>query len=275
VGWDSTMPPPPWPAIKDESGLAGRTCNVINHRTRKLCKEDVRALADLLDSLGSRSSGGSSSSMEGEVAKVEEYVCGQHREELLCFKSLQVPRISVLDYLIRFAEFFRYSPACYVVAAAYIDRVLRSQPDFVLDAHTVHRLLLASLVVAVKFSDDVPLKNSWYAQAGGVTNRELNVLEVTLLKLLDWRVHVSAEEYDYYCGQIWPVEGENDRNGQKRSRELSPCQSQQPFSRRCRRRFGWPGPEGGPEALDPFARSAVHCRGPPRRAHSAPVGYAC
>lgn len=276
------MPPPPKHAIKGAIGLASRTCDRI------LCKDDVRALAHLLDGLGDRRStspnrncGGFSGFcgfcgvVEKEVGNAEGHGCGPPRVELLRFKSKQVSQISVFDYLTRLSEFFRCTTACYVVAAAYIDRVLRLQPDFVLDAQTVHRLLLASLVVAVKFTDDATLKNSWYAQAGGVSNRELNVLEATLLKLLGWRVHVSAEEYDYYCGQIWPAcPVEIDRSSQKRSREPSPCLLQQPIARRCRRN-GWPGTAGGPEGVSPYVPTAMHCRDPLRRAHSAPVGYAC
>jgi len=272
------MPPPPKPAFEDARGLANRTCSKIVSSTHNLCEADVRALAELLESLSSRSNHSSSSNHSEDSSSSIAGLHGLCGEEdaldnppaILCFRSQQVPQISVFDYLVRLTEFFCCSPACYVVAAAYIDRVLRSQPDFALDAGTVHRLLLASLVIAVKFTDDRPLKNTWYAKTGGVSNRELNVLEATLLKLLDWRVHVSANEYDYYCGKIWPaVQGKTDRLCLKRSRDSSP---QQPLARRCRR-SRWP--VAGPEGLGPYAGSAEHCRGPPRRARSAPVGYVC
>mmetsp|Transcript_71937 Transcript_71937/g.142729 ORF Transcript_71937/g.142729 Transcript_71937/m.142729 type:complete len:268 (+) Transcript_71937:50-853(+) len=267
------MPPPPNPAMKGPSGLASQSCNGTTSKPCHLNEEDVRALADLLDGLCSRSSNGSSNNISGlcgfcaveeEVENAEGHGFSPQTVRFLCFKSQKVPDILVVHYLTRLSAFFCCSPACYVVAAAYIDRVLQSQPDFVLDAHTVHRTLLASLVVAVKFTDDTPLKNSWYAKAGGVTNRELNLLESTLLEFLGWRVHVSAEEYDYYCGQIWPAfQRETKQSGQKRSREPSPCLSKQPLARRCRSH--WPVATGGQKRLS---------RGP-RRAHSAPVGYAC
>merc|ERR1719436_676415 len=69
-------------------------------------------------------------------------------------------------------------------------------------AYNVHRLLLTSVVVAVKFHDDVYFANAYYAQVGGVSNHELNNLEASFLKLINWRLHVTREEYLNYHREL-------------------------------------------------------------------------
>lgn len=96
----------------------------------------------------------------------------------------------------RLMLYFRCSPSCLVLCAVYIDRVLTVCPDFDLNDLTVHRLTLATLTVAAKVHDDIRFPNSWYAKMGGVSNRELNVLEGEFLQLIQWRVYVSPEDYE-------------------------------------------------------------------------------
>jgi len=65
-----------------------------------------------------------------------------------------------------------------------------------------HRLLLAGTVVAAKFHDDDFYSNAYYAKIGGVSNEEMNVLEVEFLKLLDWRADVSEQAYASWCNRL-------------------------------------------------------------------------
>lgn len=81
------------------------------------------------------------------------------------------------------------------MALVYIDRILHEHDHVDLSAFNVHRLLLASVVVATKFHDDVFFTNSFYAEVGGVSMAELNILEARLLDLLGWRAGVSVAEY--------------------------------------------------------------------------------
>eukprot|EP00416_Gambierdiscus_australes_P041844 CAMPEP_0171112572 /NCGR_PEP_ID=MMETSP0766_2-20121228/79534_1 /TAXON_ID=439317 /ORGANISM="Gambierdiscus australes, Strain CAWD 149" /LENGTH=235 /DNA_ID=CAMNT_0011574689 /DNA_START=1 /DNA_END=708 /DNA_ORIENTATION=+ len=121
------------------------------------------------------------------------------------FRVVYKPSIDISQYVDRLFAHFGCSPSCFVVAAAYLDRALRREPSMVPDGRSIHRLLLASLVSAVKFSDDAIFTNAWYAQVGGVSNRELNALEAAFLQLLDWNVYVSQEEYENYLVQLCPL----------------------------------------------------------------------
>jgi len=54
------------------------------------------------------------------------------------------------------------------------------------------------MMLAVKFFDDTYYSNAYYAKVGGVKAPEMNVLEVHFLRLIDWHLYVSPEEFDLY-----------------------------------------------------------------------------
>lgn len=113
------------------------------------------------------------------------------------FHSSRAPSISIHDYLKRLRKYFFCSDECFVHALVYIDRIGKNDSIMVCDL-TVHRLLMIAAMIAAKFHDDEFYANAYYGKAGGMTLREVNVLEVTMLKELNWRTLVPVEEYQLY-----------------------------------------------------------------------------
>jgi hypothetical protein len=78
---------------------------------------------------------------------------------LSAFRATARPDISVRSYMARIARFAGCSPACYVVAYVYLDRLLRrgrrGRGALAVDSYSVHRLLITAVLAAVKFMDDV------------------------------------------------------------------------------------------------------------------------
>jgi hypothetical protein len=77
------------------------------------------------------------------------------RKAVSAFQGLTKPAISVGGYLERIFRFAGCSPSCYVVAYIYLDRFLRRRPALAVDSFNVHRLLITSVLTAVKFVDDM------------------------------------------------------------------------------------------------------------------------
>ncbi len=119
-------------------------------------------------------------------------------EPLTVFHAVRVPSVSIHDYLFRIARYFLCSPECFVIALVYIDRIMKKQPDFTVCKLNIHRLIVTSMMLAVKFFDDVYYSNAYYAKVGGVKGPEMNVLELHFLRLIDWQLFVSPEEFDLY-----------------------------------------------------------------------------
>lgn len=115
------------------------------------------------------------------------------------FDSSSVPPIGIEKYLWRLAATFRCSDASFVSALIVVDRLLAYDGGRLpLTERNVHRIFLASLVVSVKYHEDLVYSNGHYAKAGGVHVREVNRLERTLLTSLDFDLRVHPEQFQFY-----------------------------------------------------------------------------
>ncbi|KAM3403940.1 hypothetical protein ACQJBY_007190 [Aegilops geniculata] len=76
------------------------------------------------------------------------------------------------------------------------------QPNVYMTPFSVHRLLITSVVVAAKFTDDAFFNNAFYARVGGISTIEMNRLELDLLFNLDFRLKVNLETFGSYCLQL-------------------------------------------------------------------------
>ena len=55
-------------------------------------------------------------------------------------------------------------------------------------------LLVVSLILAQKFYNDVPIRNSWWAKTFGIPLEVLNVSEITFLRWLNYSLETSEED---------------------------------------------------------------------------------
>lgn len=121
------------------------------------------------------------------------------------FQCVCPPKVSITKYLTRIHKYFHCSDECFVLALAYVDRLVKTQPLVQVTPLTCHRLMLASCVVAAKFHDDEFVSNDYYAKVGGIEASELNALEAEFLLLLDWKLFVSPREYNLYLATLYGV----------------------------------------------------------------------
>jgi len=110
------------------------------------------------------------------------------------FHINHVAPISLPDFGARLAQYFHCSPACYVVAAAYVRRIQNVAP-YALHPRSAHKMLLTCLTVAAKFCEDVTCTQTHFARCGGIETEELNSLEQTFLSSLNYAMFVGEEEF--------------------------------------------------------------------------------
>ncbi|KAG8071656.1 hypothetical protein GUJ93_ZPchr0006g44390 [Zizania palustris] len=120
------------------------------------------------------------------------------------FRATTKPGISVRAYVARVARFAGCSPACYVVAYIYLDRLLRRGRCLALavDSYSVHRLLITAVLSAVKFMDDICYNNAYFAKVGGISLMEMNYLEVDFLFGVGFDLNVTPETFGDYCAVL-------------------------------------------------------------------------
>ncbi|EKF37692.1 CYC2-like cyclin 6, putative [Trypanosoma cruzi marinkellei] len=115
-----------------------------------------------------------------------------------------VPGISLERYAQRLVTYMKCSAEVFIFSLAYIRRLLIL--GFPLHFRSIYRVLLTSLVVAAKTRDDLCCSMGYYARVGGVTNRDLNIMELWFLAdLLEFRTEVQPDEYRTVCNAITAV----------------------------------------------------------------------
>ncbi|XP_052155894.1 cyclin-P3-1 [Oryza glaberrima] len=117
------------------------------------------------------------------------------------FHGHRAPDLSIKLYAERIFKYSECSPSCFVLALIYMERYLQ-QPHVYMTSLSVHRLLITSVVVAAKFTDDAFFNNAFYARVGGISTVEMNRLELDLLFNLDFRLKVDLETFGSYCLQL-------------------------------------------------------------------------
>jgi len=119
----------------------------------------------------------------------------------MLFRSKAAPKISIGAYLARLRQHLPCSGSCFVLALVYLDRVARADERVAVCEYTCHRLILTGIMLASRFYDeeeDTHFHNAWFAKLGGVSVQGLAGLEGEFLRRIDWRLHVSTEEYTVY-----------------------------------------------------------------------------
>jgi len=114
------------------------------------------------------------------------------------FDARRPPTILIQSYFERIVKYASCSSKSYMIAYIYLNRILKKHPTFIFSDYNAHRLLITSVLMAVKYHEDFYFTNTYYARIGGVGVKELNLLEVEFLLLLDFDLRVEAEEFQAY-----------------------------------------------------------------------------
>jgi hypothetical protein len=111
------------------------------------------------------------------------------------FHALRPPRIPLDRYVERILENTPSSISSFVVAMAFLFRIQKKCGENFVNSQTIHRLFLASVVVASKYCEDVFETNEYYSRVGGISMKEMNILELEFLLKLDFDLYVSSPEF--------------------------------------------------------------------------------
>ncbi|CAN7103388.1 unnamed protein product [Brassica rapa subsp. narinosa] len=118
------------------------------------------------------------------------------------FEGLSRPPITIQSYLERIFKYANCSPSCFVVAYVYLDRFTHRQPSLPINSFNVHRLLITSVMVSAKFLDDRYYNNAYYAKVGGISTKEMNLLELDFLFGLGFDLNVTPNTFHAYFSYL-------------------------------------------------------------------------
>ena len=110
----------------------------------------------------------------------------------------KIPSISIKDFLFRLLKYSKISDSTLVYILIYIDRLCHKY-KIKLNYYNIYKLILASMVVAIKLNEDEFYSSEFYAKLGGISKIELNNLEYEFTTMINFNLFVKEELfYKYY-----------------------------------------------------------------------------
>eukprot|EP00301_Raphidiophrys_heterophryoidea_P026077 c8906_g1_i1.p1 GENE.c8906_g1_i1~~c8906_g1_i1.p1 ORF type:complete len:227 (-),score=34.57 c8906_g1_i1:149-763(-) len=135
-----------------------------------------------------------------KLCKVLDHVLAFHKDHSswnnTLFHAVKPPKISLINYCFRLVDGLNCSDQVMLLALVYIMRMEQRLGHGVLCPLSAHRMLLTSVVIAIKFHEDVLVSTKHIASVGGVSTNEICRLESEFLSLLDFRVMVTEDEFE-------------------------------------------------------------------------------
>jgi hypothetical protein len=120
------------------------------------------------------------------------------------FSSPSVPQISMIQYIERLVFNMELDKSTIICSLIYIDRYC-NYTKHKLNSYTIHRLILTSMLLALKYNEDLIYHNSYYAVVGGVSLEELNALESDFLKKVEYRLYIEKADFSKYKSFIHKI----------------------------------------------------------------------
>ena len=118
-------------------------------------------------------------------------------KRIVTFTSKFIPKMSLGDYLNRIMTYTKIEQPTLVSALIYIDRFC-SKNKIILTEYNTHRLLIASVVVSIKYNEDRKYNNEFYSLVAGTDKRQLNQLEREFIYGIDFDLFIDEGEFETY-----------------------------------------------------------------------------
>jgi hypothetical protein len=116
--------------------------------------------------------------------------------------SKNVPVLNLNKYLVRIIKYTEIENNTLIVAYLYIIKLIKKE-NFVLGINNVYRLLLGAVVLAKKVLEDIKLYNSYYCDIGGISNKELNLIEYNIFTRIDFDVNLKMDDVNKVYVEIF------------------------------------------------------------------------
>ena len=152
------------------------------------------------------------------ISEVLTDICEQSKflkdENIFLVKSFTTkkrPNISIYEFLKRLYKYSKVSENILILVLIYIDRLCHNR-KICLNYFNIHKLILASFVTAIKFVSDEFYSLEFYSKLGGISQKEIILLEYEFIVLLDFKLFVDEKLYEKYENNLRNAEMDDDED---------------------------------------------------------------
>ena len=128
----------------------------------------------------------------------------------MAFTSYNKPSLSIKDYLYRIQSYSEAEDNTIIIGLMYIDRICEHS-SVILTPYNIHRIIFVSILMAIKYNEDICFDYEFYAKIAGISMKELKILEREYIDLIKFHFFVGKEEFDKYKIYIDDIEFEPNK----------------------------------------------------------------
>ena len=110
-------------------------------------------------------------------------------QQKMSFNTNNIPNITIQKYLERIFK--------YTIALIYIDRINQIS-NIIITPYNIHRIIFISVLLAIKYNEDITFDFDYYAQVAGISIDELKSLEIEFVCLVKFKLYINKEQFDNY-----------------------------------------------------------------------------
>ena len=108
-----------------------------------------------------------------------------------------IPKISIYDYLFRIVKYTKINISTLILSIASITSLMKKTKN-ALSYYNIHKLLIASCLLNSKFHEDYTYSSKFYAKVGGISYKELNLLEIEFYHKNNYSLFIVEDMYNKY-----------------------------------------------------------------------------
>ena len=124
------------------------------------------------------------------------------RQSKLPFNAQYIPSISINDYLRRVVTYTKLEEETLISSLIFIDRLCNSQ-SIILTELNIHRIIFTSVLLSIKYNEDLIFKMDYYAEICGVSASELKKLENVYCKAMEFNFYINESEFEQYKSYLY------------------------------------------------------------------------
>jgi hypothetical protein len=128
----------------------------------------------------------------------------------MAFTSYNKPSLSIKEYLYRIQTYTEAEDNTIIIGLMYIDRICEHS-SVILTPYNIHRIIFVSILMAIKYNEDICFEYDFYSKIAGIPMKELKILEGEYIDLIKFHFFINKEDFDKYKIYIDDIEIESNK----------------------------------------------------------------
>ena len=118
-------------------------------------------------------------------------------QQKMSFNTNNIPNITIQKYLERIFKYTEAEESTFIIALIYIDRINQIS-NIIITPYNIHRIIFISVLLAIKYNEDITFDFDYYAQVAGISIDELKSLEIEFVCLVKFKLYINKQQFDNY-----------------------------------------------------------------------------